>query len=257
MLSRDDLKARFDLDGRVAIVTGGSRGIGRAIAMALGSCGANVVVSSRKAAACEATAAAIIAEGGQALAIPANTGDIGDLDRVVEGTVATYGGIDLVVNNAANALAQPIGQITEAAWTKTQDVNERGPLFLVQAALPHLEASEAAAVLNVVTVGVFTSGAGIALYTAAKAGLAQLTRSMAAELGPQGIRVNALAPGAVDTDMVRANPEAAIDAMARASVLRRLAEPDEMVGPALFLLSGLSSFVTGSILVADGGLAFH
>jgi len=257
MLSRDDLKARFDLDGRVAIVTGGSRGIGRAIAMALGSCGANVVVSSRKAAACEATAAAIIAEGGQALAIPANTGDLGDLDRVVEGTVTTYGGIDLVVNNAANALAQPIGQITEAAWTKTQDVNERGPLFLVQAALPHLEASEAAAVLNVVTVGVFTSGAGIALYTAAKAGLAQLTRSMAAELGPQGIRVNALAPGAVDTDMVRANPEAAIDAMARASVLRRLAEPDEMVGPALFLLSGLSSFVTGSILVADGGLAFH
>jgi len=257
MLSRDDLKARFDLDGRVAIVTGGSRGIGRAIAMALGSCGANVVVSSRKAAACEATAAAIIAEGGQALAIPANTGDLGDLDRVVEGTVTTYGGIDLVVNNAANALAQPIGQITEAAWTKTQDVNERGPLFLVQAALPHLEASEAAAVLNVVTVGVFTSGAGIALYTAAKAGLAQLTRSMAAELGPQGIRVNALAPGAVDTDMVRANPEAAIDAMARASVLRRLAEPDEMGGPALFLLSGLSSFVTGSILVADGGLAFH
>ena len=257
MLSRDDLKARFDLDGRVAIVTGGSRGIGRAIAMALGSCGANVVVSSRKAAACEATAAAIIAEGGQALAIPANTGDLGDLDCVVEGTVTTYGGIDLVVNNAANALAQPIGQITEAAWTKTQDVNERGPLFLVQAALPHLEASEAAAVLNVVTVGVFTSGAGIALYTAAKAGLAQLTRSMAAELGPRGIRVNGLAPGAVDTDMVRANPEAAIDAMARASVLRRLAEPDEMVGPALFLLSGLSSFVTGTILVADGGLAFH
>jgi NAD(P)-dependent dehydrogenase (short-subunit alcohol dehydrogenase family) len=257
MLTRDDLKARFDLDGRVAIVTGGSRGIGRAIAMALGSCGARVVVTSRKAAACEATAQAIVAEGGQAIAVPANTGDLADLDRVVTETVAAFGGIDLVVNNAANALAQPIGQITEAAWAKTQDVNERGPLFLVQAALPHLEASEAAAVLNVVTVGVFTSGAGIALYTAAKAGLAQLTRSMAAELGPRGIRVNGLAPGAVDTDMVRANPEAAIDAMARASVLRRLAEPDEMVGPALFLLSDLSSFVTGTILVADGGLAFH
>ena len=257
MLTRDDLKARFDLDGRVAIVTGGSRGIGQAIAMALGSCGARVVVTSRKAASCDANAQAIVAEGGQAIAVPANTGDLADLDRVVTETVAAFGGIDLVVNNAANALAQPIGQITEAAWAKTQDVNERGPLFLVQAALPHLEASEAAAVLNVVTVGVFTSGAGIALYTAAKAGLAQLTRSMAAELGPRGIRVNGLAPGAVDTDMVRANPEAAIDAMARASVLRRLAEPDEMVGPALFLLSDLSSFVTGTILVADGGLAFH
>jgi NAD(P)-dependent dehydrogenase (short-subunit alcohol dehydrogenase family) len=257
MLSRDDLKARFDLDGRVAIVTGGSRGIGLAMAQALGSCGARVTIASRKAEACDEVAATIRAAGGEAIGIPANTGDLDDVNRIVDATVEAFGGIDMVVNNAANALAQRIGSITPEAWDKTQAVNERGPLFLVQAALPHLERSEHASVLNIVSVGVFTSGGGLALYAAAKAGLLMLTRSMAAELASKGIRVNALAPGAVDTDMMRANPDAAVEAMRSGSVMNRLADPDEMVGPGLFLLSDLSSFVTGSVLVADGGMTFH
>ena len=257
MLTREDLRSRFDLDGRVAIVTGGSRGIGRALATSLASCGARVVVSSRKAAACEETVAELRSAGGEAIAVPGNMGDLDAVAHLVAATVDAYGAIDLVVNNAANALAQRLGSITPEAWEKSQAVNERGPLFLAQAALPHLERSEHAAILNIVSVGVFTSGNGLALYTAAKAGLLMLTRSMAAELGPKGIRVNALAPGAVDTDMMAANPEAAIDAMRSASIMGRLADPDEMVGPGLFLLSDLSSFVTGSVLVADGGMAFH
>ena len=257
MTTAAELKAAFDLEGRVAIVTGGSRGIGRAIALALASCGASVVISSRKADACTGAVAEIEAAGGTALAVPGNMGNLADIDALVSATVKRFGGIDLIVNNAANALAQPVGSITEEAWAKSQAVNERGPLFLVQAALPHLEVSSHASVLNVVSVGVFTSGGGLALYTAAKAGLLMLTRSMATELASRSIRVNALAPGAVDTDMMAANPPAAIDAMRRASVMGRLASPEEMVGPALFLLSDLASFVTGSVLVADGGMTFH
>ncbi len=257
MLDREQLKASFDLDGQVAIVTGGSRGIGRALAFALASCGAKVVVSSRKADACVETVAELVDAGGEAIAVPGNMGNLADIDALVSATVKAYGAIDLVVNNAANALAQRFGDITPEGREKSQAVNERGPLFLAQAAAPYLEASTHASILNVVSVGVFTSGNGLALYAAAKAGLLMLTRSMAAELAPKGIRVNALAPGAVDTDMMAANPPAAIEAMRASSVMRRLADPDEMVGPALFLLSDLASFVTGSVLVADGGMTFH
>jgi NAD(P)-dependent dehydrogenase (short-subunit alcohol dehydrogenase family) len=247
----------FDLTGRVAIVTGGSRGIGLAIAEGLAAAGAAVVVASRKAEACEAAAAAIVAKGGTATAVPCHIGELDDLTRLVEVTLATYGRIDLVVNNAANALALPIGAITPEAWTKTQDVNERAALFLVQAALPALEQSPCAAVLNVVSVGIFTSGRGLALYTAAKAGLMQLTKAMAAELASKGIRVNALAPGPVDTDMVRNNGPEAAASMAASTAMGRLAAPSEMVGPALFLLSDAASYVTGSVLVADGGTVFR
>jgi NAD(P)-dependent dehydrogenase (short-subunit alcohol dehydrogenase family) len=256
-LTRDGILDSFGLNGRVAIVTGGSRGIGLALAEGFASLGAKVVVASRKAEACEAAAAAIRGRGGDAVAVPAHTGDLDDLQRLVDSTVAHYDGIDIVVNNAANALALPIADITPEAWAKSHDVNLRGPMFLAQAALPHLVASEHAAVLNVVSTGVFLHGGGGALYTSAKAGLLMLTRAMAVEFAPHGIRVNALAPGTVDTDMVRNNTPDAQERMARAAVLRRMASPAEMVGPALLLVSDAGSFITGEVLVADGGLAFH
>ncbi len=255
--SRSPLSPHLDFTGRVAIVTGGSRGIGRAIAFGLAHSGAKVVIASRQREACETTAAEIRSSGGEAIGVACHVGDLEQLQELVDETVAEYGQIDLVVNNAANALALPIGSITPDAWQKTQDVNERAALFLVQAALPYLEKSDAAAVLNVVTIGIFTSGRHLALYTAAKSGLMMLTRAMAAELGGRGIRVNALAPGPVDTDMVRNNSAEAQAAMAAATVMKRLAAPEEMVGPALFLLSHAASYVTGSVLVADGGTAFH
>jgi len=256
-LTRAGILDLFDLTGRVAIVTGASRGIGRAVASGFAAMGARVVVASRKAEACEAAAAAIRAAGGEALAVPAHMGNLEDVGGLVDAAVANYGGVDIVVNNAANALAQPIGSITPEAWQKTQDVNERGPLFLVQAAGECLAASGHASVINVISAGVFTHGGTVAMYTAAKAGLMALTRSMAAELAPKKVRVNALAPGPVDTDMVRNNPPAMQERMAKSPLMARVAPPEEMIGPALYLASDASSFMTGQVLVVDGGLTFH
>jgi NAD(P)-dependent dehydrogenase (short-subunit alcohol dehydrogenase family) len=256
-MDREGLERLFDLTGRVAIVTGGTRGIGRAVAEGYVAAGAKVVVASRKADACAATEDHLRAMGGEALGVPTHLGDLGAVDALVDRTVERFGRIDIVVNNAATALAQPLGAFTPEAWAKVYDVDLRGPVFLVQAALPHLEVSAHAAVVNVISAGAFLFAAHVSMYAAAKAALLSFTRSMAAEFAPRGIRVNALAPGTVDTDMVRANgPEAAAH-MAAASHMGRAAHPDEMVGPALFLASDASSFVTGQVVLADGGLVPH
>jgi NAD(P)-dependent dehydrogenase (short-subunit alcohol dehydrogenase family) len=251
------LRTLFDLTGRVAIVTGGTRGIGRAIAEGFVSAGAAVTVGSRKADACEETEKHLLDLGGEALGVPTHAGELDALHNMVARTVERFGGVDIVVNNAANALTQPLGQFTPEAWQKSFDVNLRGPVFLVQEALPHLRASSHAAVINVLSAGAFLFSANVAMYAAAKAAMMSFTRSMAADFAPHGIRVNALAPGTTDTDMVRANPPAAQKSMAEASHLRRAAEPDEMVGPALFLASDASSFMTGQVLLVDGGLVPH
>jgi NAD(P)-dependent dehydrogenase (short-subunit alcohol dehydrogenase family) len=253
-MDRAGLDQLFDLSGRVAIVTGGTRGIGRAIAEGFTAAGAGVVVASRKAEACVETEAHLTSMGGDALGVPTHLGELDALDALVAQTVDRFGRLDIVVNNAATALAQPLGSFTPDAWEKVYDVNLRGPVFLVQAALPYLTESPAASVVNVISAGAFLFAAQVSMYAAAKAALMSFTRSMAADFAPRGIRVNAIAPGTVDTDMVRnTGPESAA-AMAQAGLMRRAADPDEMVGPALFLASDASSFVTGQVVLADGGL---
>jgi NAD(P)-dependent dehydrogenase (short-subunit alcohol dehydrogenase family) len=248
---------RFDLTDRVAIVTGGSRGIGLAIAQGFAEVGAKVVVASRKAEACEEAATAIRTSGGDAVAVPAHVGNLEDIDRLVNRTIDTFGGVDILVNNAANPLAQPLGSMTAEAFAKSYDVNVRGPLFLMQAALPHLKESQAASVINVISAGVFTRGTYVALYVSGKAALLSLTRSMASELAPHGIRVNALAPGTVATQMTLNTSEEMQRGSVEAQLIKRMAQPDEMVPAALFLASGASSFMTGQVLVLDGGLTAH
>ncbi len=253
-MDQSHLEKLFRLDERVAIITGGSRGIGRAIAEGFALAGAKVVVASRKAEACDETVRSLEALGGEALAVPTHMGAIDQLESLVAVTVERFGGIDIVVNNAANALALPFGQITPEAWEKSFGVNLRGPVFLTQYALPHLEASHHASVINVASAGAYLFSAHIHMYSAGKAGLLAYTRSLAAELAPKQIRVNAIAPGTVETDMVRANPVEAQEIMAKASLMGRAAQPDEVVGLALYLASDASSFVTGVTVNIDGGL---
>ena len=195
--------------------------------------------------------------GGEALGVPTHMGDIDAINALVDRTVEEFGRLDIVVNNAANALTLPFGELTVEAWDKSFGTNLRGPVFLVERALPHLEASGNAAILNVMSVGAFLFSPNAAMYVTAKAGLMAMTRSMAAVFAPKGIRVNALAPGTVDTDMVRNNSPEAIEWMTNLAFMRRAAHPDEMVGAALLLCSDAGSFITGQVIIVDGGMTPH
>lgn len=256
-MDRTKLNSLFDMTDRVVIVTGSTRGIGRSLAEGYAAAGAKVVVSSRKQEAVDETVAHLQSMGAEAIGVAAHVGDLDDLSTIVDRTVDAFGAIDVVVNNAATALAQPVGEYTPEAWQKSLDVNLRGPVFLTQAALPHLKASPHAAVLNVLSGAAFMFSSFVSMYGIGKAGLLSATRSAAAELAPHGIRVNALSPGTVDTDMVRANTPEMQDVMAEVMLLKRMAHPDEMVGPALLLTSDAGSFITGQVLLVDGGMVPH
>jgi NAD(P)-dependent dehydrogenase (short-subunit alcohol dehydrogenase family) len=171
----------------------------------------------------------------------------------VRRTADEFGGVDVVVNNAANPLGQPLGAMTVDALTKSFEVNQRGPVLLVQEALPHLKASEHAAVLNRVSIGAMIFSPALSMYSAAKAAMLSYTRSMAAEFVGFGIRVNAIAPGPVDTYMMQQNPQEAVDAMVGGTLMKRLGTPDEIVGAALLLCSDAGSYITGQVVIVDGG----
>lgn len=248
-----DAAQMFDLSGRVAIVTGGSRGIGLSIAHGFAAQGAKVVVASRKADACDLAVAEIAEAGGEAWAVPVHMGDLDSVNHLVDATLGRYGQIDIVVNNAANPLGLPMEHITPEAWEKSFTVNLRGPFFLFQRCLPALLDSDHASVINVISVGAYIPAADTSMYSAAKAGLLSLTRSMAGVYSPQGIRVNAIAPGTVDTTMTRNTGPEAMARMSDLSQIGRIGHPDELVGAALLLASDAGSYITGQCIIVDGG----
>ena len=252
------MAALFDLTGKVAIVTGASRGIGAAIAVALAEAGASVVVSSRKQESVNAGAARIREAGGTATALATHTGDAAAVAALVETAVATYGGVDILVNNAAtNPHFGPVLTAEESHWDKTFDVNVKGYLRMVKACVPSMQARGGGKVINMASIAGKIPQPGMGVYCVSKAGVIMLTEVLAAELAPFNIQVNAIAPGFVKTKFSAAiwSNEAMNAAVLAGIPQQRMAEPEEIAGIAHYLASPASSFTTGATILVDGGQA--
>jgi NAD(P)-dependent dehydrogenase (short-subunit alcohol dehydrogenase family) len=241
-------------DGKVVVVTGGSKGLGRAMALGFAEAGADVVVSSRKLEACEPVAQEIRSMGRRSLAVACHVGDWAQCEVLISETVGAFGRIDVLVNNAGIAPVPPsLKAVTSELFDKTIAVNLKGPLRLSGLAAEHMPPG--GAIINISSKAATHPSPFTVVYAAAKAGLNALTAAAAQEFGPRGIRVNGIICGTFDTDSLRSSlpsEQAAVEAAARVSV-RRIARADEIVGTALFIASEASSYLNGEMIVLDGG----
>ena len=249
----------FDLKGKVAIVTGSSRGIGQSIAENLAEAGARVVVSSRKAAACEPVAEGIRKKGGEAIVIPASISDKAQLQNLVEETRKQLGPIDILVCNAAsNPYFGPTTGLSDEVFRKISDNNILSNIWLATMVYPDMKAKKDGAIIIVSSIGGLKASTEIGAYCISKAADMQLARNLAAEWGPDNIRVNCIAPGLIMTYFARALYEGDRKAKREAETpLRRLGTPDDIGGIAVMLASPAGSFITGQTIVADGGVTIR
>ncbi|MBS0295296.1 MAG: SDR family oxidoreductase [Proteobacteria bacterium] len=250
--------ALFDLTGKVAIITGSSRGIGRAIAERMAEHGAKVVISSRKAGPCDEVAQAINARfEGRAIAIPANIGAKEDLQRLVDETRKAFGKIDILVCNAAsNPYAGPMGGISDDQFNKILQNNVVSNHWLIQMVAPEMVERKDGAIIVVSSIGGLRGNALIGAYNISKAADMQLVRNLAVEFGPSNVRVNCIAPGLIQTDFAKylwENP-AILKATTDPMPLKRIGQPDEIAGAAVYLAAPASAYMTGQTLVIDGGV---
>ncbi|MCC6928488.1 MAG: SDR family oxidoreductase [Gemmatimonadaceae bacterium] len=246
----------YELAGKVALVTGGTRGIGRAIATELARAGALVIVSSRKEAAVTATVEALGSAGLKADGIPANVGRLDDLNTLAERVLGTHGGIDVLVNNAAvNPVYGPSLETTPEAFAKIMDVNLRAPFELAKRFYPSMAARGGGSIINISSIGGVSPEPNLGIYSVSKAALLSLTQVLAREWGKDKVRVNAICPGLIKTDFSHAlwGNEQVRAQVLRSQPIPRMGEPDDIAGLARFLASDAASFCTGGTYMADGG----
>ena len=246
----------FDLAGQVALITGSSRGIGKAIAEEMSAAGAKVVISSRKQDACDAVRDQINASGGEAISVTCNIGNKQEVESLVSATMQRFGRIDILVCNAAvNPFYGSLAKLGDDAWDKIMTSNVKSSWWLSNLVAPQMIERGTGNIILISSIGAFRSTSVLGAYGISKAAEAQLARNLAAELGPRGIRVNAIAPGLVKTDFARAlwsNPQL-LNAVEARAPLRRIGQPEDIAGVAVFLASKAAGFITGQLIVADGG----
>lgn len=254
------MSSMFDLKGRVVVITGAGQGIGRAYAHAFAAAGALPVIAELNAAAGEHVAAEILAQGGQAEAIATDVSDVDSVNALVHTVVARHGRLDILVNNAAifsTITMRPFTEIPLDEWDRVMRVNITGTFLMTRAVVPNMQARQWGRVINISSAAVTMGRPNYLHYTTSKAAVIGMTRSMARELGPHGITVNAVLPGATDTEIERATvtpqQKAAMLAM---RCVQREETPTDLVGTVLFLASDASAFVSGQSITVDGGLTF-
>ena len=246
---------RVDLSGKIAVVNGASRGIGEAIARGLADCGATVVLTSRRQDSVQSVADAIVEDGGTAVAHACHAGHLDEIDALFEMVRKEFGRLDILINNAAtNPYYGEASGLSPEAFDKTVEVNLKGPYFMSSKAVPLMIESGGGSIVNVASIAALTPLPGQAVYSMTKAGLISVTRSFAKEYGKQGVRVNAILPGVVETRFASALVEdPGVQKWLSRLPAGRAGQPDEMVAGVLYLVSDQASYTTGTTLVMDGG----
>ena len=254
--------SKFSLQGKVAVVTGGGRGIGKAIAQGFARAGAKVAITSRKMNDLEATAAEIKAFGGEAFPVPAHLGKMDEINRMVNAVMDRFGRVDILVNNAGTVPAMAsVLDAEERLWEAIITLNMKGLYFTSQAVARIMKKQGGGKIINIASVDGFKPEPGVSIYSISKAGVRMITKAFAMELAPFNIQVNTIAPGPIDTRMLNSHwvnlpPEEAKkqkDAMAAITAMGRIGEPEEIAGAAVYLASAASSYTVGAEIVIDGG----